>query len=88
MPLLKALGFEQTMLFEKDRDSWEYGGCKVELDTLPRLGRFMEIEGPSERAVKAVQKELKLEDLPPVRANYAHMVAERLTGCRNKELRF
>jgi predicted adenylyl cyclase CyaB len=78
MPLLKSLGFEQTMLFEKDRDSWHFGGCKIELDTLPALGLFMEIEGPSERKVKAVQKKLHLEDLPPVRPSYAQMVAGHL----------
>ena len=33
-----ALGFERVLLFEKDRESWELGKCKVELDTMPVFG--------------------------------------------------
>ncbi len=62
-PFLKALGFEQVLLFEKDRESWEIEGCKVELDTLPEFGTFVEIEGPSEEEVRAVQGRLGLGDL-------------------------
>lgn len=76
LPLLKALGFEQVLSFEKCRESWELSDCKVELDTLPVLGTFLEIEGPTEAAVLAVQQTLKLENLPPVRPSYSAMMSE------------
>ncbi|MEM9295569.1 MAG: class IV adenylate cyclase, partial [Planctomycetota bacterium] len=43
--LLAALGYEHVVTFEKRRDRYALGGCRVELDTLPRIGAFVEIEG-------------------------------------------
>ena len=80
VPFLKALGFEQVLLFEKDRESWEMEGCKVELDTLPHFGSFVEVEGPSEEEVRAVQGRLGLGDLERERASYSKMVGEHLRG--------
>ena len=88
VPLLQSLGFVQTQLFEKVRDSWQLANCKIELDTLPHFGRFLEIEGPSEKAVRAVQKKLDLLDLPSVKPSYATMIAEHLAAKKRKELRF
>jgi adenylate cyclase class 2 len=88
VPLLEALGFERVMSFEKDRDSWEMEGCKVELDTLPHFGKFLEVEGPSEEAVGTVQEKLGLGGLPPVRESYSAMVGQFLRERGEKELRF
>jgi adenylate cyclase class IV len=90
VPLLRALGFERVLLFEKDRDSWRLGDCLVELDTLPELGCFLEIEGPSEEAVRGVQRQLGLSDLSPLRPSYSQMVAEYLARAPRpgKDLRF
>ena len=41
-----ALGYSRVLSFEKRRESWKLGGCNVELDELPHLGTFVEIEGP------------------------------------------
>ena len=89
-PLLEALGFREVLRFEKDRDSWRVGGCLVELDTLPGLGCFLEIEGPSEEAVRGVQGQLGLAELAPGRASYSQMVAEYLERAARgeKNLRF
>ena len=87
VPLLRALGFAQRLLFEKDRESWRIDECLVELDTLPQLGKFTEIEGPSEEAVKAAQKKLELEALPPVHPGYSQMIAQHLKAA-STELRF
>jgi adenylate cyclase, class 2 len=78
VPLLTALGFVQLFLFEKDRDSWRLADCLVELDTLPHFGTFLEIEGPSEPAIRHVQDQLGLSHLPPHRPSYAKMVGEFL----------
>jgi len=88
IPLLNALGFHQTHLFEKIRDSWELHHCRVELDTLPHFGYFLEIEGPSQKSVRSVQKMLRLDSLQSVKPSYAKMVADHLQHFRKKELRF
>ncbi len=88
IPLLEALGFERVMSFEKDRDSWEMEGCLVELDTLPVFGRFVEVEGPSEEVVRAVQGKLGLGAQKPVQESYSAMVGTFLRERKEKELRF
>ena len=88
IPLLEALGFERMMSFEKHRDSWEVEGCLVELDTMPHFGKFLEIEGPSEAAVGAVQSRLGLGELKPVRESYSAMVGKLLKERGERELRF
>jgi predicted adenylyl cyclase CyaB len=90
IPLLHALGFQQLFLFEKDRDSWRLADCLVELDTLPHFGHFLEIEGPSESAVRAVQSALHLAHVPAHRDSYAKMVGEFLSrpDSISRELRF
>ena len=78
VPLLKSLGLVQTLCYEKLRESWLCGGCQVELDEVPHLGRFVEIEGPSEARVRGVQKRLGLAALAAVRPSYIHMLDEYL----------
>jgi adenylate cyclase class 2 len=43
--LLHALGFEPWIRYEKQRESWVFGGVRVELDHTP-IGDFVELEGP------------------------------------------
>ena len=56
--------------FEKRRETLELDGCKVELDELPHLGSFVEIEGPDEEAVLRVREKLGLADRPIVKTSY------------------
>jgi adenylate cyclase class 2 len=90
VPLLNVLGFEQILLFEKDRESWRLEGCLVELDNLPHFGTFVEIEGPSEEAVTSVQRLLHLDQVPAVHPGYSQMIAEHLRCHQpaSNELRF
>lgn len=90
IPLLRMLGFEQILLFEKDRDSWQFADCLVELDTLPIFGAFIEIEGPTETSVLQVQQQLNLAQLDPHRPSYSRMVSDYLDRERiaPRELRF
>jgi adenylate cyclase, class 2 len=90
VPMILAMGFEQMFLFEKDRESWRVGECLVELDTLPHFGKFVEIEGPSEEVVRAVQNQLGLGHLKQHDRSYIRMVSEYLEGHGRgeKDLRF
>jgi adenylate cyclase, class 2 len=88
LPLLAAMGFRQVFRFEKNRESWRLGGCLVELDVLPHFGSFLEIEGPSEEAVRAVQEQLGLGQRAAHEESYARMVGGYLKGRGETELRF
>lgn len=76
--LLQQLGYDVTLSFEKRRESWILAGCEVEMDELPELGRFVEIEGPDEAAINAVQIRLGLQHEPLIQTGYATMIARHL----------
>jgi adenylate cyclase class 2 len=88
--ILKSLGLVQVLSFEKKRESWKLAACKVELDEVPYLGCFLEVEGPSEKAIKEVQQKLGLEKTPTVRESYAGMLTTWLQerGSREKVVIF
>lgn len=83
--LLEKLGFVRTLSFEKRRESWKLGGCKVELDELPYLGSFVEIEGPAEDPVLAVREQLGLSDRPIVKSSYISLLMGYLQERGNKK---
>ena len=66
--LLEALGYRQRFRFQKRRDRHEIGAavarCRVEIDELPRLGFFVEVEGPDAPAIEAAIAALGLADAP------------------------
>jgi adenylate cyclase class 2 len=78
--LLKAVGFEPILSFEKRRETWELDDCEIVLDELPILGTFIEVEGPGEAAVLRVREKLGLAGFPMITAGYATMLARHLRG--------
>lgn len=50
--LLKALGLRQVRYQQNYREEWQLDGVTYDLDTWPDLPTFLEIEGPSEQAVR------------------------------------
>ena len=75
--LLSALAYEKVLVFEKRRRIYRLGGCVVALDELPLLGSFLEIEGPDDKKIADVQKNLGLADLPHITESYASLVAKK-----------
>ncbi len=73
--LLTELGYRPTMTFEKRRRRYLLDGCRIELDTLPHLGDFIEIEGKTDDAVIAVREKLGLADAPLIKASYIAMLS-------------
>jgi len=65
-----ALGYQKVLAFEKRRESWKFGDCKIELDEVPHLGTFVEIEGDDERTVMSVRGKLDLDDSESVADSY------------------
>ena len=88
--ILRALGYAERIIFEKRRESWVLGPCRIELDELPRLGLFVEIEGPDDSAVRSALAALGLSEAASIIDTYVAMVAT-LAGpdeFRPVELRF
>ncbi|NQT02146.1 MAG: class IV adenylate cyclase [Planctomycetes bacterium] len=74
--LISALGYEQVLIVEKKRRLWQFDNCEVALDQLPLLGEFVEIEGPNEEKIVAVQNTLGLTGLPHILKSYASLLKE------------
>jgi adenylate cyclase, class 2 len=71
---LQRLGYHPTLTFEKRRETWKLGGCEVALDELPKLGTFVEIEGPGEEEVQSVRQSLGLSEVPMISRGYISML--------------
>lgn len=68
------LGYAVLLRFEKRRERWLTGGCFVELDTVPHLGVFVEIEGPGEPAIRSVQERIGLAAASHIQTSYVSML--------------
>jgi len=86
--LLAAIGYKKTLAFQKKRRIWRLDDCEVAIDELPLLGDFVEIEGPYERKIAAVQKKLGLEDFPHIPDSYASLMERKLRklGRKRREI--
>lgn len=56
--LLKALGLRHVRYQQNYREEWQLGHITYDLDTWPDLPTFLEIEGPSEDAVRTAVADL------------------------------
>ncbi len=74
--LLEALGLKPFIAYTKTRNSWKYQNCTIEIDNIPDLGNFIEIEGPNKEAIDKVLKSLNLTDKPIIKQSYLEMIME------------
>jgi predicted adenylyl cyclase CyaB len=89
--LLERLGYTRMLTFEKRRETWTIEkNCSIELDTLPQIGSFVEIECKSQADVLRIRETLALADVAAVLPTYADLVARHLNdrGKRGEPLRF
>ena len=88
--LFDALGYHRVLSFEKRRESWTLLGCQVELDELPHLGKYVEIEGPDEKTIEIVRGRLALDKQPIVHASYVAMLMTHLQdhGIKDRRIVF
>lgn len=84
--ILQRLGFQEVIRYEKRRETWRLGDCEVCLDELPRLGWYVEIEGPRIEAVETARRQLGLTALPTPGETYVELAADHgdadAAGCR------
>jgi adenylate cyclase class 2 len=78
--LFERLGYVRTFSFEKRRETWRLDACTVELDELPLLGKFVEIEGPDEQDIFAIRARIGLSDHPIIKAGYVGLLKDHLSG--------
>jgi adenylate cyclase, class 2 len=76
LALFGALGFTSVLCFQKRRETWTLGGCHVELDELPHLGCYIEVEGPGEDAIHDVLQRLGLADRPVITDSYIALLVD------------
>ena len=57
---LEALGYRQTMVYEKYRTTYELDDVLIMLDELP-YGNFVEIEGDTNEQIQAIATRLRLD---------------------------
>jgi adenylate cyclase class 2 len=57
---LEAIGYEVFFIYEKFRETFEYGDVEVVLDEVP-YGNFVEIEGPDIESIRQASDELQLQ---------------------------
>ncbi len=74
--LLRALGYVEVISFHKRRESWVLEEARVELDELPKLGPYIEIEAEDLSQIQRAQDVIGMTDLCPIAQTYVALVAE------------
>jgi len=59
--VFEALGLAESVTVQKKRSSYRLGPCLVELDELPILGKFVEIEAPDPEQIEAARRTLGID---------------------------
>lgn len=75
--MLEAMQFQLLLAFTKWRETWRLDGCLVEMDEILAIGRFVEVEGPSESAVHEMLAKLNLAEQPLVTETYVQMLVNK-----------
>ena len=72
--ILKSLGFEPAVIYEKRRTRWDVGKATVVIDELP-FGLFMEIEA-AEKEILRVEKKIGAKEFEAVAETYPTLAAK------------
>ncbi|MFQ5412346.1 MAG: class IV adenylate cyclase [Phycisphaerae bacterium] len=88
--ILQALGYQRRVVFEKRRESWRLNSGRVELDEVPTLGCFVEVEASSDEVIGSILNQLRLSGESHLNTGYVSMLADRYDAGDGKpiEIRF
>jgi len=81
--ILAGLGYAAEFIYEKQRTSYKINEAtelKVELDLLPILGSFVEIEGKNEEEMVKLANELGLQMEDAINQSYPQLAEEYFTA--------
>jgi predicted adenylyl cyclase CyaB len=76
--MFAELGMHEVIRFEKRRRRYVLDDCTIELDEMPHLGCFAEIEGPDDKTVLAMREQLGLGNQPLIKSSYVAMLINHL----------
>ena len=88
LAILRGLGHTRELVFEKRRETWRMNDCTIELDEVPVLGNYVEVEGPSPDAIQSVLALLDLDAANTVGDSYVAMLADTAPDSPNPQFRF
>lgn len=74
---LLSQGLKPYQAAEKERWTFVYKECEIVLDKLPFIGYFVEVEGPSESAIKEVTHLLGLSSSPVITKHYGELMTDK-----------
>ncbi len=88
--ILDRLGYSLMLHLQKRRRRYRLHDCWIELDTVPLLGRFVEVEGPTAAAVTKVARELGLDLSRGITDSYASLLVThaKRRGLPEDQIRF
>lgn len=88
--VLEGLGYRVDWYYEKRRQCWDLHPCRIALDELPRLGCFIEIEGPDESTIRELLRALDLDPGANISESYRVICARHCesTGGTLSDWRF
>ncbi|MCI0548406.1 MAG: class IV adenylate cyclase, partial [Candidatus Rokubacteria bacterium] len=88
--LLEAMGYRKYFSFDKRRESWRLGEWAIELDEVPLLGRFVEVETPDAREVALALAALRLDGVKVIKRGYTSLLRRHLreNGIASRRVRF
>ncbi len=75
--ILDRLGFVLILHLQKRRRRYRLGDCWVELDSLPLLGKFVEVEGSDAETVGQVAGQLHLDLGRSITDSYASLLMDQ-----------
>lgn len=78
--LLEAIGLRAFVDYTKNRNSWSFGNCDIEVDRIEGIGTFIEVEGPDEPCIRQVLGQMGLEGKPVIHESYLAMVMRKKEG--------
>jgi adenylate cyclase class 2 len=76
--VFSILRLQPVIRVNKSQKNFELDGCKIYLDEVEGLGKFVEIEGPSIEQVEKVRTILDLNSSPVCQLGYAQMIAAQM----------
>ena len=85
---LLALGFKQTLYYEKKRTLFTHGKIAFEIDKHPKIPAFLEIEAPSPAAIKKITKQLGLEKNEQTAESIGELMRRRYPKLKLNGLKF
>ncbi len=74
---LEKQGLQTREAAEKERWTFVFKDFEIVLDTLPFIGAFIEIEGPSEAAIHEIVQLLHLSTSKVIRKNYGELMMDK-----------